>query len=225
MAEEQPVTGNEGNGNQPPVVEAARPEYLPESYWDPEAKSVKADALKTDFAELATLRTARDTRAAAIPQDGKYSFDLPKEFPAPAGQKWVVDPNDPVAKAALEYAAEHKLTQAEMTGLAKMWAKVQVGAMGAERARFAEDMKALGTGAETLRTTSKMWLESQDSSGLTKDEAAEFAPLLNSRHGINAIQKMMKRGTVTTRGQPGNGADEPPPKSIAERMYSNNKAA
>lgn len=204
MADGQEGEGSGGGG----AAEIVRPEALPESYWDAEAKAPKYDVLGNDLTELTTLRTERTAREAAIPKEGKYAFELPKDFPIPNGQKWEAHAEDPLAKAALDYAVANKLTQEQFTGLNGVWANIQLEQAKAEREAIAKETAALGEKADTRRTAVKTWLTSKDASGLTKDQADSLIPLLSYRHGVEALEALQKLAAgPRAKGNPGNGAD------------------
>lgn len=206
MADET-ASGNPGDGNAP--VEAVRPDALPESYWDPEAKAPKFDALGKDLTEFTTLKTERDARLAAIPKDGKYAFDLPADYKIPDGMKWTVDEGDPLAKGAVEFAKAQGLTQPQFTAMAAMWAQVQLSEHATQTEWLAKETKALGAGAETRRSELKTWLGGKEVAGLSKDQQSALLPLLDSKLGVEALETIKKIVSgVQTSGKPGNGAHE-----------------
>lgn len=210
--------GNDGGA----ITEIVRPDALPESYWDTDAKAPKFDVLGKDLTELGTLRTERDTRVAAIPKDGKYAFDLPADYKVPEGMKWTVDENDPLAKGALAFAKEQGLTQPQFAAMARMWADIQVGELAAiktEQTKAAEaaaaETKALGENAEGRRAAIKTWLGS-DAVKASKEESALATQLLGSRHGVALFERMMTAlAGVKTSGNPNNGAGETKAEQLA----------
>lgn len=204
---EPAVPSNDSQGGNP--AEVARPESLPEVYWDETTKAPKFDVLGKDLTELSTIKTERDARLAEIPKDGKYAFDLPADFPIPEGMKWSADPNDPLAKGALEYAKAQGLTQPQFTALSAMWAQIQLGEHKAQTEWLSKETKALGTGAETRRAELKTWLGGKEVAGLSKDHQTALLPLLDSKVGVEALETIKKIVSgVQTRGNPNNGAQE-----------------
>jgi hypothetical protein len=82
--------------------------------------ALDAKALADSITEASTLKAAAEERAKLIPADGKYSFDLPKDFAAPAGQEWKPDATFTAEISAL--AKEQNLTQADVSKLTAAYA-------------------------------------------------------------------------------------------------------
>lgn len=167
-----------------------------------------------DLAELATERTAKAERAKAIPADGKYSFDLPKEFKAPDGApkdfKWSVSEHKVAAFAPI--AKELGLTQAQVSQVVAKWAEADFAENAADAAKneafFNAEMGKLGAGAKerlaTLHTSLK---------GAVGDEAAaEIAAGLSSAAAVIALEKLIQAAKGPKQAEKhtnGNGADRP----------------
>lgn len=202
-----------GGGNESQAGDVIRPDALPENYWDATAKAPNYEVLGKDLTEFSTLKTERDARIAAIPKEGAYAFDLPADFKIPDGLKWNVDPNDPLAKAALGFAKAQGLTQPQFTAMTRMWADLQVAevsAMKADQTKAAEaaanETKALGENAEGRRTAVKTWL-SGDTLKLGKEQVEALTPLLSKAAGVMALERMMTAlAGVKIVGNAGNGA-------------------
>lgn len=222
------VPGDGGGESQPGNADVVRPDALPETYWNAETKSPNYDALGKDLTELGTLREFRAGVEASIPKDGKYAFDLPKEFKIPEGKTWRPDPNDPLAKLALSVFGEHKLPQAAFTALSTGFAQFQLDLMKEADAEVATakvkadaETAALGAGAETRRTALKTWMSSKDAAGIVSEQAAFLEPLLATKAGVEWLENFQKVWTAETktRGNPSNGAGDPAKKSNAELLY------
>lgn len=83
------------------VVE--RPSWVPEAYWDAQAKSVKAEDFGKHLESLTALQTAAEARKALVPESpDKYELGLPEGFDIPEGLE--LDMNDPRLPALREYA-------------------------------------------------------------------------------------------------------------------------
>ena len=64
----------------PPPTPASRPDFLPENYWNADAKAPKLDALWNDLQAKQTELARFESMAATAPQqaDG-YKVELPKD--------------------------------------------------------------------------------------------------------------------------------------------------
>jgi hypothetical protein len=129
---------------------------VPETFFGKDGFDAKG--LGTQFADLAKLKTTAEERAAGVPKDGKYSFDLPADFEKPAGFEWTPDATFTTEVAAA--AKEMGLTQAEVSNLTKLYAvqdaRKQMAAMTAEKTRVESEMAKLGTNAkERIATNAK----------------------------------------------------------------------
>lgn len=201
---------NPDNGG---AAEVTRPDWLPESYFDADAKAVKADALKADLSELPTLRelkTAQETRAASLPKDPNgYKLDLPAEFKVPEGQKFAPDDKDPAVTTFRNIAKTLGLDQSQFsTGLglyAQMMLDQQASAANADKEFVAEQTKLLGEKAPERRAAAKTWM----AANLTDEQAAAFEPMLDLKVGVEAMESIMRAITGTTaRGNPQNDSPD-----------------
>lgn len=180
-----------------------RPDYLPESYWDTATNAPKADALKTDLADLATLRTEKETRAATIPAKPEdYKIELPEGFEIPGGLEFKPDPADPLFADFQKFAKERNYTQDDARHLVGFYANILLRQnQGAEAAR-GEQMKALGAAATTRVDAAKRWL----SANVSEPQARVLSYALNTKDGVEAVEALVaKLGGVQARGGPGNG--------------------
>lgn len=151
-------TGTEGEGGDAAAAAASAPTIaladlktagLPDTYFG-EDGSLKAQDLTAHLTEYGTLKQQATERAALIPADGAYSFDLPKDFASPAGQDWKPDATFTAEISAL--AKEQGLTQADVSKLTAAYAthltrKAQADADAAKAdddAEIADATKVLG---------------------------------------------------------------------------------
>lgn len=137
--------------NQPdpanPPAPAARPENVPEQFWDAEKNSLKTDDLLKAYVPLAEKAKAEAERLAAYP---KTAAELKLEIPAGAlgeGVKVELDPSNPLVAPARDLIFNKKLDPALLGDLAAIYVKQQL----AEQKHFEEmrgaEMKKLGDNA------------------------------------------------------------------------------
>jgi hypothetical protein len=143
---------------------AERPDYLPETAWDSEAKAPRADFIKTAF----DTHAAHEARLAARPEkpDG-YKLELPKEFKSETPLKFL--PDDPRVAALQAFGHKNNWSQAEfsealtfeamrVTADNKSWTdyqaaeKAKAGANGEARATAIKTFLTGHVGEETAKT-------------------------------------------------------------------------
>lgn len=179
-------------GNADAGAVSERPAYIPEAYFDPDTKTVKAEDLTRDLGELPALRelkTAADARAAAIPKDGAYKFELPADFKLPEGTKFIADPKDPLVVGVRELAKTRGWTQDDVNEVTKMWAGMLAGEHEAMKAADAEQMKALGGGAPDRIKAANTWL----SGHLSATQAKALGPALRTKDGVEAVEALIEK--------------------------------
>lgn len=193
--------------NGAPAAEVARPDYLPENYWDPQAKAPKADVLKADLTELPVLRefkSQHEARLATLPKDAAgYIVELPKDFEIPKGLEFKPDENDPMVAFARGIAKDCGLDQGQFSGMVGRYAKLmldgQAKASEDEKAFLAEQNTELGTEADKRREAVDTWGKSYfgDETWKVLSAGADYAK------GIKAYEKLMQdlQG-VAVRGNP-----------------------
>jgi hypothetical protein len=93
-----------------PAAPPARPEWLPENYWDAEKNEIKAPDLTATLSDYQKFKADEAARIAATPKtaDG-YKAELPKEFKLPEG--YILDDKNPLVGALREAALESGLPQ------------------------------------------------------------------------------------------------------------------
>lgn len=199
----------ENNGEGSGGAEVARPDWLPESAWNAEGKTYNPDALKTDYAELATLRegkTAAETRAASLPKTpADYKIELPDGFKVPDGKKFQPDDKDPMVAVARDIAKEYGLDQTQFRGMVGKYAQMvldgEAAQAKADKDFLDNETKALGEKADARRTAIKTWM----GGNLTQEQAAALEPLVDLKVGVEAFESIMAAITgTTTRGNSNN---------------------
>lgn len=210
------------NGDPAPIVTAPvaaqRPDYIPETIWDGEKNAPKIDLAAT-LTEYGTLKTAADARAAGIPAEGAYKFDLPEGFELPEGFQWKAGADEPLVKAVGEYAKTNNLTQAEVSGLVGVYAASQKAEIANQKAFDADQTKALGENAEGRRKAASDWI----TANTTPDRAAVLKTMLHYAQGVEAIEDIIAKGVGVTPRGPVSGdppADQRTPEEIRlAKMY------
>ncbi len=198
---------------------AARPDYVPETYWDPTANAVKPE-FTSYIGELAALKAEHDARVAARPEKPEgYEPKYPDGYqPAVAIN---IDTQDPEYKLAAEYAHQSGMPQAKFSELLAKRAELEVARAQAQTQAREAEMKKLGPNATARVTANKTWLESQ-----VGDKGAErLLGLIETADDFAMLENWQRRLSSQGGGSfSGAGRDNTPPatpKPLAERMYPN----
>mgnify|MGYP003651914939 CR=1 FL=1 len=188
-----------------PVVTAdvARPETLPENYWDAEAKAPKYDALVGDLSAAQIKAQQYDERMATVPAAAAdYKLVLPEGFQSPKEVgEFVIPEGSTLARLAPEIAHKHGLPQAAISDLLGALAQDQIDAHAAEQAAIAEDLKALGERGPARIAAATAFMKSK----LSPEEFAGLASAVTSAAGLMALEKIIA-STGGLAAVPGGGA-------------------
>lgn len=178
-----------------------RPEGIPDSYWDPEAKALKVDpvALAKDLKERDGLKVrvaAEDVRKATLPDAPKdYKASLPADFKMPDGvAPFTFDESDPLLAQARDLAHAQGRTQDEFSQWVALYAADKIGA----DARIADARKAeigkLGATATARVDNATQWLTGIDGTS-DKRHAAALAEMMVAARHVEAIEYLITKTT------------------------------
>lgn len=185
---------------------AERPEGIPDSYWDPEAKSLKVDAaaLAKDLKErdeLKTFKAAEDVRRGSLPQKADdYKLELPADFKPPAGIDYKLDAANPALGQLKAVALKHGMSQAAVSELLGVYAGNEVGTQAAIASARAAEVAKLGTTAPARVDGVINWLTGMDASPDKGDAKALAGMLVTARH-VEAFERIINR--LTSQGTAG----------------------
>lgn len=183
------------------AVVTARPDYLPETYWDAEKNAPKAEDLTKDLTDLAALRTEKEARAASIiakPEDVQIA--LPDDFQMPEGLEFKPDPNMPLFKEFQKFAAG-RFTPDETKALVGLFARDLLNQSNAAEAARTEQMKALGANATTRVDAAQRWLNAN----VSEQQAKVLSYALGTKDGVEAVESIIEKlKGVKPAGLPGN---------------------
>lgn len=205
-----PIEGADGGGNAVPDVIplADLKSTVGDTYFTD--KGLNAEALKSSLTEYGTLKQQATERAAGIPQDGKYSFDLPKEFEVPEGYKWNPDPAF-TAKVA-ELAKAEGLTQGQLSKLTAAYAQQDLAKKSAAVAAAKADDDAVE--AEAKKLLGEAYLDRtanvrQAMQGLFGEQLAKNISF-QSASDILAMEQFINANKSRMAPLPGGGGTERP---------------
>lgn len=177
-----------------------RPEGIPDSYWDPEAKALKVDAaaLAKDLKErdeLKTFKAAEDVRRGSLPQKADdYKLELPADFKPPAGVDYKLDAANPALGQLKAVAHKHGLSQDAVSEILGLYAGNEVGTQAAIAAARTAEIAKLGATAPARVDSVINWLTGMDPSADKGDAKALAGMLVTARH-VEAFERIITRLT------------------------------
>lgn len=200
-----------GTDGKPPVETKPAPSGLAADYWDPEAGAVRFDKLVPALNDLSKFKTDNEPRLAALAEIEKqvpaslddYVATLPesfaKDYGAPDGFTFEVEPNDPLLAKARALAKRNNWTVDTFREVVALGAARDLAMDQALADRFVEETKKLGAKGMDRR------------SAMERDLVAEFgnealtftAGILSAKH-VEMIEKLV--AMAKGRGQQFTGA-------------------
>lgn len=223
----QSTSGDQGSGDGSQTTQqtVARPEWLPDTHWDPVANTIKPE-FGQHYQELSTLKAAQDARLAARPKEPTgYELKFSDAFKPEVAIKF--DESDPRLAPLRAYAHELNLDQAGFSKLLEIEAGRVISETKSYNAMVDAEKQKLGANGTQRVTALKTWL-----TGTLGAEAAVDLLGNDQQAGLvvfsEAAIKHLERLQLAMSNQGGasysNGGREPPAapeKTHAERMWPN----
>lgn len=194
-----------------PASEWQRPSYYPET-----VKSA-ADAEKY-VKELAGFHASELSRRLTLPQKPEdYDFALPKDFKAPEGVEFQLNPNDPLAGEARKFAIEAGLSKEQFSKLLAIHAAGQIGSVQAINSAKQAEVEKLGVNGPARKTAVDNFIASVP--GVSTDEAKQFSQFMFTASQVQVLEKVMahmrSQGIAPMRPNP----DAPAPRTISDAEW------
>jgi hypothetical protein len=171
---------------------AARPDYIPEKFWDGAAGAANVQALSEAYTGLERKMFTKSedliaemevTRLSGRPADsGSY------EPPTIEGYEW--DKMDPLLAFWSEHAFEMGMTQEQFSGGVQSY----VAAMAASAPDHAVEMGKLGEDAGSRIDALNSWMPK----GLSKETGDILSNLATTAEGVVALEEVMALGSKTS---------------------------
>jgi hypothetical protein len=174
----------------------ARPDGLPDTYWD-DAAGVKPEA----FSRLAELEAAELARREGVPEAAdKYELKLSEDIVGLDGKPVQFDPTDPLAQAVLPVLHECGVPQAGLEKLLGAFTKLEVEAAKAEQAHIAAEQAKLG--AEHVKRTGA--IHSSLVAAVGTDGANAIRQSMRSADAVIALEALVSKltGSAISAGPP-----------------------
>lgn len=207
----------------------SRPDYVPETFWDPATNSVKPE-FTTHYTELTTAKAALDARIAARPEKPEaYELKFPEGFTPELPIKF--DETDPRLAPLRTMAHQLNLSQAEFGELLKIEASRTIAETKAYNEAVAAETKKLGANGTARVTALKTWLTGE----LGADAANDLLGTDNtgglvvfSEAAVKHLEKLqlaMSNGGAATYTNGGRVPPAPPATTMEQRWYGQGKAS
>lgn len=193
-----------------PQASAARPDFLPENYWDAAKGAPKLDALYNELTAKQTELARFESISAQAPAKAEdYKVALPKEFKAPEGVTIEIDEKAEEFKdllaGARAWAHQNRLSQAQFEGQLGLFAQFLAGTQAKAVAARDAEMKAIGENAGARITAVEKFV----TSALPKEQAAAVLSNLTSKAALEGFEALIRKAIpagATTQGPAVNGA-------------------
>jgi hypothetical protein len=162
-------------GSSPPARD--RPEGVPENFWDPDRREIKAADWAKSYEELRTFKASDDARRAALPgQADLYKPDLPESVKIPADLELKLD--TPMYREARELAYAKGWTQGDFTEALGLFVKHQIADQQRLQAYYKGELEALGDNREARLTALDKFREATVKAWFPEAERAEALEMI-----------------------------------------------
>lgn len=191
-------------GGETPPQTPARPDYIPENWWDGE-KGFKSE----DFQALVARDAENAARLAQVPEAAdKYEAKLPHDFKLPDGieipdGESALNPDDPRIAAARDFAHANQMSQAQFEGMLAMGVQLDLAEQGRINEAVKQQVELLGAkGAERVGAV-KTWIAAK----LPADQAEALTGMMFTAKSIEAFEALMRLNRGAVPGNPGAGRE------------------
>jgi hypothetical protein len=179
--------------SQPQATAPARPEYVPETFWDAKSGKVTDDkALATHLNEIIARDAAEAIRKQTLPQSpDAYKIELPKDFTPPQGVEFKFNDGDPLLAQARTMAQKHGISQEGFSELLGLYAGSQIASQQAiANARNAEIAKLGATGPTRIDTLTTFF-----KAHLGEAEGAQIMSRVFTASDVQVMEKLVSKMT------------------------------
>ncbi len=194
----------------------ARPDGLPDAYWD-DAAGIKPEA----YSRLAELEAAEVARREGIPATvADYKLELDEPVVGLDGKPVAFDPEDPLAKALLPALHEAGVPQAGLSRILQAYAAQELADIKAANeeaaAARAAEIKKLGPdeGAVTRRTSATHGLVT---AAIGSDQAEALRAVMTNAAAFQALEALVSK--LQSPAMSAAPITTPAPASVATRLY------
>lgn len=172
---------------------AARPDWLPEGFWDKDKNEIKGGDLRKQLDDLTAFKAEQDIRATTLPKSAEdYQVKLPDDFKAPEGIAFEFNKDDPLLAAARTAAHELKLDQGAFSRMLGIYAASKIGEIQVTNAAREKQLQGLGAAAPQRITAAATWVRAAGGpKAETLAATLEKYPVADYVETIEALAKRM----------------------------------
>lgn len=206
-----------GGGSDGGAEKPARPDYIPENFWDAD-KGFKTE----DFNGLVAFKAEHDANLAQVPaKPDAYEVKLPKDFKLPdgfelpEGQESPIDADDPRISHLREFAHANQMSQSQFEGMVALGAQMDIAEKASIDAALAEQSEKLGAKGKERVSAVTTWLGAKIGGEL----AQAIAPMLFTAKQVEAFEALMRLNRGAVSGNPGSGRDSGKPQ-LSDEEYN-----
>ena len=190
---QEEIVSTKDPSGEPPVDIVARPEYIPENFWDKENGVPNVEGLAKSYAEL---RKAFNNKNNDKPGETAEEYDV-DEYYTETGHYKVegleIPRDDPGLKAAMEAAKEAGLGVKQAHNFIAKYLDGMKGFLP-QPISFEEEMSKLGTNAEKTISGIKVWVDGMKNNGDINDEVyGAILELGKNAAGIKALDVLRQK--------------------------------
>lgn len=224
-----PPAGTPPAGGAPPgPAPQTRPEFIPETYWDPQA-GLKSE-FGTHYTELANFHKSETEKAAALkarkPEDIKLELKLPDTVKVPDGVKVQIDEKDPRIPILRDLALQNGWSQETVNAIVALDAQSKILSHNSEVERIAAEDKKLGDNGKARKDAVQSWAKGMlDKKEIDQGEYEEIRLTAATAAGVTLLEKIIAKASGQVPGTGGNPPAPPKPQDqpIEQRWYGEQK--
>lgn len=188
-----------------------RPDWAPETAWKPDT-GLDADAFGKHWNEkvlpVITRDAAEQSRRLSLPQKPEdYKIELPKDFQAPDGVEFKLDPAKPEYGKLQAWAHKHGATTEAVSEVAGIYAAIQVGDHTSFKAALTAEAGKLGSAGKARVDAVTTWLAGKyGEDGKAIAAIYQAAPVAKA---ITLFEKIMREQSTQGAGNFNRSGTEP----------------
>jgi hypothetical protein len=171
-----------------PKTPATRPSFVPETFWDPQASTVREKEFGDELNRLTAVDLENKARLAAVPpKPDEYKLVNTSEFKLPEDFAFEFDTSDPIYGELRTWAQQNGLSQPAFSGALDMLVKHKMSEHNFVKAESAKQVESLGANGPQRIDTIKTWLKAR----LGADAAAVIMERPVIAAEVEAYEKLM----------------------------------
>lgn len=179
---QKPDTDNRGRVEGEQDFKAARPDHVPEKFWDAEKNSVRVDDVLKSYGELEKQLTKAKEKPKA-PE--KYEYKTPEALRKDFGISETVNPEDKALVKFNEFAKAEGLTQDQYSKFMDFYLTTE---LEQNRAQFVEEFGKLGDEKQAVQRVKV--LKQFGKQHLSKESFEAMAQLTNSAAAVKLFEEL-----------------------------------